>query len=169
MRVVSPLVSKTDRYSSILYTLAINLLEFTLGSSDKIPYSKVIANKVVELKKGGVSVKDILAAIQKFQNAPSSSATFYKLYGPDMAEVQASQVSQVGSKVIEQALAGDFKSQELFLRSKGGWSPNATINVDEVDGPADEDTSAIDDLMTLISGGGTKEIEADPDANSPKA
>ena len=51
---------------------------------------------------------------------------------------------------MQQALDGDFKSQELFLRSKGGWSPNSTVNEQEQDVDADEDESAIDALMTLL-------------------
>lgn len=121
-----------------------------MGSSDKIPYSKVIANKVVDGVKSGVSIKDIVASVQSLQNAPSSTVTFYKLYGNLIAETRAEIVGKVGSKVIEQALAGDFKSQELFLRSKGGWSPNATISIDELDGPVDEDTNGIDALMVLL-------------------
>ena len=117
---------------------------------DKIPYSEVIAKKVREGIRSGVSVKDILSSIQKYQNAPSSTATFYKLYGEDIAEEKASIVGAVGSVVVQQALEGDFKSQELFLRSKGGWSPTQT-NV-EVEGTEDPDTdeSAIDSLMTLL-------------------
>jgi hypothetical protein len=56
----------------------------------------------------------------------------------------------VGNKVVQQALEGDFKSQELFLRSKGGWSPNSTLNEQEQDTEADMDESAIDALMTLL-------------------
>lgn len=117
---------------------------------DKIPYSEVIAKKVREGIRSGVSVKDILSSIQKYQNAPSSTATFYKLYGEDIAEEKASIVGAVGSVVVQQALDGDFKSQELFLRSKGGWSPNSTLNENEQETDADTDESAIDALMTLL-------------------
>ena len=59
-------------------------------------------------------------------------------------------LKQFGKKVIDQALEGDFKSQELFLRSKGGWSVSSTnVEVEqEVDPDADE--SAIDTLMALL-------------------
>jgi hypothetical protein len=97
-----------------------------------------------------VSVKDILASIQKYQNAPSSTATFYKLYGQDIADTKSSIVGQIGSVVIQQALEGDFKSQELFLRSKGGWSPTSTVNEQELSEDPDTDESAIDSLMTLL-------------------
>jgi hypothetical protein len=56
----------------------------------------------------------------------------------------------VGKKVIDQALEGDFKSQELFLRSKGGWSPTQTnIEVEQETDP-DLDESAADTLLTLL-------------------
>lgn len=115
-----------------------------------LPYSAVIAKKVREGIRSGVSVKDILSSIQKYQNAPSSTATFYKLYGEDIAEEKASIVGAVGSVVIQQALDGDFKAAELFLRSKGGWSPTQTQVEVEGTEDADTDESAIDALMNLL-------------------
>ena len=119
-------------------------------SIQEIKYSEVIAKKVKEGIRSGVSVKDIMASIQKYQNAPSSSATFYKLYGNDIAETRADIVGQVGSVVVQQALDGDFKAAEFYLRSKGGWSPTQTNIEVEADGSPDEDLSAIDSLMTLL-------------------
>ena len=119
-------------------------------SIQAIPYSEVIAKKVREGIRNGVSVKDIMASIQKYQNAPSSTATFYKLYGQDIADVKSEIVGQVGSVVIQQALDGDFKAAELFLRSKGGWSPTSTVNEQELTEDPDTDESAIDSLMTLL-------------------
>ena len=100
-----------------------------------------------------------MASIQKYQLAPSSTATFYKLYGEDIAQERADIVGQIGSVVIQQALDGDFKAAEFYLRSKGGWSPTQT-NI-EVEGPADadEDTGAIDSLMTLLG----KNTDGTPD------
>jgi len=115
-----------------------------------LPYSAVIAKKVREGIRSGVAVKDILSSIQKYQNAPSSTATFYKLYGEDIAEEKASIVGAVGSVVIQQALDGDFKAAELFLRSKGGWSPTQTQVEVEGTEDADTDESAIDSLMNLL-------------------
>ena len=117
---------------------------------EPLPYSEVIAKNVRKGIRNGVAIKDILASIQKYQNAPSSSATFYKLYGGDIAEERAEIVGQIGSVVIQQAMDGDFKSQELYLRSKGGWSPTQTNIEVEADSNPDEDTSAIDSLMTLL-------------------
>jgi len=128
-------------------------------SIQPLPYSEVIAKKVREGIRSGVSVKDILASIQKYQNAPSSTATFYKLYGQDIADTKATIVGQVGSVVIQQALEGDFKSQELFLRSKGGWSPTSTVNEQELSEDPDTDESAIDSLITLLG-------KKSPDATS---
>ena len=118
--------------------------------TDKIEYSEVIAKKVRQGIANGVAVKDIMASIQKYQNAPRSMATFYKLYGQDIADTKADIVGQVGSVVIQHALDGDFKAAELFLRSKGGWSPTQTINETELTDDPDTDESAIDSLMTLL-------------------
>ena len=117
---------------------------------DKIKYSENIAKAVRSGIRNGVAVKDIMASIQKYQQAPSSSATFYKLYGADIAAERAEIVGQVGSVVIQQALDGDFKAAELFLRSKGGWSPTQTNVEVESSSDPDEDVSAIDSLMTLL-------------------
>ena len=117
---------------------------------DKLKYSETIAKAVRQGIRNGVAVKDIMASIQKYQQAPSSSATFYKLYGDDIAAERAEIVGMIGSVVIQQALDGDFKAAELFLRSKGGWSPTQTNVEVESSSDPDEDVSAIDSLMTLL-------------------
>lgn len=119
-------------------------------SYDKIEYSEVIAKNVRKGIRSGVAIKDIMASIQKYQNAPRSMATFYKLYGEDIAEVRADIVGQIGDVVVQQALDGDFKAAEFYLRSKGGWSPNSTVNEVEQDTDPDMDDSAIDTLMSLL-------------------
>ena len=65
-------------------------------------------------------------------------------------------MSQIGSRVYDQAINGDvkdaatYKSQELALRAKAGWSPQNTVN--EVDQEVDPelDASAADQLMNLL-------------------
>jgi hypothetical protein len=115
-----------------------------------LPHKKAIANRIRKMIRDGVAMKDIMVSIQDLQDAPSSFATFYKIYGQDIAQERSDIVGMVGNKVVQQALEGDFKSQELFLRSKGGWSPNSTLNEQEQDTEADMDESAIDALMTLL-------------------
>ena len=119
-------------------------------SNKEIPYSEVIAKKVKEDTRNGVLVKDTMAYIQRYQNAPKSSATFYKLYYKDIAETRAETFGAIGSVVVQQALDGCFKSQELVLRSKGGWSPTQTNIEVEADVSPDEDMSAVDTMMTLL-------------------
>lgn len=111
-------------------------------------YDKKVENAIVNGILGGVSINDILASIQHYQNAPRNTTTLYKHYGNVIAKTRADLNGRVGKKVIEQALQGDFKSQELFLRSKAGWSPQSTelnVQADE-----DSDTSALDTLMKLL-------------------
>jgi hypothetical protein len=115
-----------------------------------LPYKKAIANRIRKMIRDGVAMKDIMVSIQELQDAPSSFATFYKTYGQDIAQERSDIVGKVGNVVVQQALDGDFKSQELFLRSKGGWSPNSTLNENEQETDADTDESAIDALMTLL-------------------
>lgn len=114
-----------------------------------LPYSERIGNKVREGILSGLNVKQIFGSIQSFQNAPASMTTFYKLYRQDMDEERAKIVGQVGKKVIDQALAGDYKSQEFFLRSRGDWSPQSTETVVEADS-TDEDVSAINSLLAAL-------------------
>jgi hypothetical protein len=62
----------------------------------------------------------------------------------------------VGKRVIDQALYGDvqdgitWKSQELFLRSKGGWSPSNTVNEVEQEIDPEVDEAATETLMNLL-------------------
>lgn len=119
-------------------------------SIPKKPYSEIIAKKVRMDTRNGVLVKDTIGSIQKYQNAPSSTSTFYKLYGRCISETKAEIVGAIGSVVVQQALDGDFKSQEFYLRSKGGWSPNSTLNEVEQTQDPDTDESAIDSLLGLL-------------------
>jgi len=114
-------------------------------------YNKPVANHLKKCIEGGVSVKDMLAsAIGKFQNCPQNMTILYKIYGSYMAEVRAEIVGSIGESLIARAKAGDFKSQEFYLRSKGGWSPSNTVNeVEHTDDP-DEDSGAIDLLMAKL-------------------
>ena len=125
-------------------------------------YSEVIAKRVVAGIKNGVAVRDILGSIQKYQDAPSSTATFYKLYGNLIAETKADIVGEIGNVVVNAARGGDFKAAEFFLRSKGGWSPNSTVNEVEQDVDPDLDESAIDSLMSLLG----KEVEPDEETDN---
>jgi len=117
----------------------------------KLKYSEPVAKYIRKAVADGVQIKDILATINKrYQNAPRNNAMLYKLYGGDIAEARADIVAQVGSVLVQQALNGHFPSQDLFLRSKGGWSPKETQQQEEVTGDADENSSAINSLMALL-------------------
>lgn len=118
--------------------------------AEKLKYSKDVEKHILNGLQGGVSVKQILASMQHLQNSPKSMTTLYKTYGVLMETERARINGAVGKKVIDQALNGDFKSQELFLRSKAGWSPTQTIVETEQDAEDDYDTSAADMLMGLL-------------------
>ena len=113
-----------------------------------------IANRVKEMTRAGVSVRDIFGAIQSYADAPASMTSFYKYYRQDMDEVRAETVEKIGNKVVDQALEGDYKSQELYLRSKGGWSPQETQNSKEAESEMEEAESAIDALARLLGKNG---------------
>ena len=99
---------------------------------------------------GGVGIRDMIASMQHLQDAPKSLSTMYSTYGDTIHAERARINGQVGKKVIDQALEGDFKSQELFLRSKGGWSPTQTVVEAEQDTDPEYDESAVDVMMGLL-------------------
>lgn len=118
--------------------------------ADKLPYSKNIEKHILECIQGGVGIRQMIASMQHLQNAPKSLSTLYKIYGNFIEAERAKLNGAVGKKVIDQALEGDYRSQELFLRSKGGWSPTNTVVEQEQETDPDMDESAIDTLMALL-------------------
>ena len=118
--------------------------------ADPLPYSKNIEKHILECIQGGVGIRQMIASMQHLQNAPKSLSTLYKIYGNFIEAERAKLNGMVGKKVIDQALEGDFKSQELFLRSKGGWSPTQTNIEVEQDTDPDMDESAVDIMLSLL-------------------
>lgn len=121
-----------------------------MSQNEKLPYSKLVEKHILECIQGGVGIRQMIASMQHLQHAPKSLSTMYKIYGNFIEAERAKINGAVGKKVIDQALAGDFKSQELFLRSKGGWSPTHTVNEVEQDVDPDMDESAVETLMALL-------------------
>jgi hypothetical protein len=124
-------------------------------ASNQLRYSKTVEKHILDCIEGGVGIRDMIASMQHLQDAPKSLSTLYKIYGDFIHKERARINGAVGKRVIDQALYGDpkdgitFKSQELFLRSKGGWSPTQTVETTEaID--EDMDESAINTLMTLL-------------------
>lgn len=118
--------------------------------ADALPRNEKIATYVRKAIKAGVSIKDIMGSIQKYQFAPKSTNGLYKVYGQDIAASRAKVVEEIGSMVIQQAKDGHFDSQKFYLQSKGGWSPNSTVNEVESDGEGADGEAAVDTLMTLL-------------------
>ncbi len=122
-----------------------------MASLAKLSYSEPVAKYVRQAVQDGVQIKDILATVNKrYQNAPRNNAMLYKLYGGDIAEARAEITQRVGNVVIEQALNGHYPSQELFLRSKAGWSPKSTEVAEEGAGDDGRTSGAINTLRTLL-------------------
>ncbi|CAB4124974.1 hypothetical protein UFOVP59_63 [uncultured Caudovirales phage] len=114
-----------------------------------IPHKMEIATAIRRQIAAGVAMRVILDDIQQYKDSPTSMNTMYKTYRSDIADARARIQEEMGNVVINAARDGDWKAAELFLRSKGGWSPTQTII--EAD-PEDEtsDTGAIDDLLALL-------------------
>lgn len=118
--------------------------------ADKLPYSKNIEKHILECIQGGVGIRQMIASMQHLQNAPKSLSTLYKIYGNFIEAERAKLNGMVGKKVIDQALEGDYRSQEFFLRSRGGWSPTQTNIEVEQDTDPDMDESAVDIMLSLL-------------------
>lgn len=119
--------------------------------AQKLPKNPNIARKVREGIAGGVSVQQIFKSVLHMKNAPQSYTTFYKLYREDMDDVKFSLDAKVGKTVIDQALEGDFKAAEFYLRSRAGWSPSSHVQQEEV-GAEDEETEGVVNRLTGLLG-----------------
>lgn len=110
-----------------------------------------IASVVRKKAAAGVPVVEIFASIQNYQNAPGALATFYKYYRQDMDEARGEITEKIANKVIEKAIkSDDFKAQELWLTTKGGWSKQQTNTVVEVEENEEEKTNALNTLLTKL-------------------
>ena len=128
---------------------------------EALPYSKDVEKHILTCIEGGIAIKQMIASMQHLQSAPKSLGTMYKIYGSFIESERAKINGMVGKKVIDQAMMGDFKSQELFLRSKGGWSPTHTVNEVEQETDPELDISASDQLMSLLGFEPDEEPEED--------
>ena len=109
-----------------------------------------IASAVRKKAAAGVPVVEIFASIQNYQNAPGSVQTFYKYYKEDLDAARGEVTEALGSKVIQQAKNGDFKSQELWLTTKGGWSKQNTNTTVDIPAGEDEANSALENLLSKL-------------------
>ena len=109
-----------------------------------------IAAVVRKKAAAGVPVVEIFASIQDYQNAPGSIQTFYKYYKEDLDAARGEVTEALGSKVIQQAKNGDFKSQELWLTTKGGWSKQNTNTTVDIPAGEDEANSALENLLSKL-------------------
>jgi len=122
----------------------------------KLPYNDEIAKRVKELVRAGVPIRSIFSEIQKYQDAPGSYTTFYKLYKMDMEMARGAAVEAIGNKVVDQAINGDpeagntWKAREFYLRTQGGWTPKEAVETREVGSDAEEEESAINALMKAL-------------------
>ena len=116
---------------------------------DALPHRAYIAKEIRRLIRDGVGIRVIIDSIQKYDDAPKSLSTMYKIYGQDIAEERASFQSYLGGKAREHIENGSERILELALRSKAGWNPTEKVQqVDDDD--LDENTSAIEELMGLL-------------------
>lgn len=123
---------------------------------ERLNYSKLVEKHILQCIQGGIGIRQMIASMQHLNDAPKSLSTLYKHYGNFIEAERAKINGAVGKKVIEQALEGDFRSQEFFLRSRGGWSPKETVETADAT-EEDYDESAVDALMALLG----KSEEAD--------
>ena len=125
-------------------------------TTQKLEYNPEIAKVVRHNAATGVTLKDTFQGIQHMAWAPASMTTFMKLYKNDWYSTKADIAAKIGNRVVTQAIEGDidhpatFKSQELYLRSHGGWSPKSTESTTEAVDEVDEAENAVASLMKLL-------------------
>lgn len=117
------------------------------------PYKRKehVAKRLTGLIDNGVTMATILDTLSaEFgTDIPSSSSTFYKVYGDDIAKARASFADWLGNKARQRIDEGSDRILELALRSKAGWKPQESIEVTEGDG-SHEGSSALDVLMEKL-------------------
>ena len=118
----------------------------------KLKHSKHIAKKVRELIGNGVSITVILDSIQKYQEAPRSTNTLYKIYADDIAEARAEFHGYLGKKAMERIEEGSDAVLIHALKTKAGWSEKIVVEERDSDEP-DENTDAISTLAVLLGRG----------------
>ena len=125
---------------------------------NQLPYNSEIA-KVVREYAPHVTEKEILSMIQQYAGAPTTRNTFMKYYGEDWYGARSKVTKDIGSKVVNQALNGDpespttYKSQEFYLRTRGGWTPKTIEETREVGTEEEESESAVEALMKALGKG----------------
>ena len=82
---------------------------------EALPYSKLVEKHILECIQGGVGIRQMIASMQHLQDAPKSLSTMYKIYGNYIEAERAKINGSFGKKVIDQALAGDFKLKSCFF------------------------------------------------------
>lgn len=130
---------------------------------NQLHYNSEIGKKVRECSAAGLTLKDTMAEIQSYAWAPRSPNSFYKYYSEDWYGPRNEITRKIGNRIAEQAINGDpaepvtFKSQELWQRTQGGWTPKTVEETREVGNEADEEESAVAALMEALG----KSVEED--------
>ena len=123
---------------------------------NKLHYNSEIGKKVRECSAAGLTLKDTMAEIQSYAWAPRTTNSFYKYYSEDWYGPKNDITRKIGNKVANQAIDGDptepvtFKSQELWLRTQGGWTPKTVEETREVGTDPEEEESAVEALMKAL-------------------
>ena len=153
-------------------TIASNPKTARKKSARALPISKAIENKIIAGIEGGVRMVDILASVQHMQYAPKSISSLYNVYGHIIKTKQAELKGLVGKRVIDHALTGKMEDKstqwaaELYLRSRGDWSPTSTNIEVEQDIDPDLDENAADKLLAMLGKNFTPDSDDDDEETS---
>lgn len=94
------------------------------------------AAQVVEVEK----LSAMLTVEQMGDYFGVGQTTMFEIFNrqPEVAEAyhkgRARVIGAIAQNLIQKALGGDYKSQELYLCTKGGWKKNAAVDVTSSDG-----------------------------------
>ena len=114
-----------------------------------LKHRKTIENHVRKGIRNGATIQQILDRISHMAEAPQTTATLYKIYGPAIEEERADFSDFVGGAVRQKIQEGDSKIIEFTARSKLGWNPS--VKIEEVDAEdEDKDNDAVSRLAALL-------------------
>lgn len=130
------------------------------------------AQVTIDLKRmvrSGLTMTVILDTLREKYGTkiPTNLKTLYNIYGGDIATARAELHEMVADEVLRRAVdrkdeegnrvAGSDRLLEFVARSKLGWNPIQTVQVNELEELSpDENTSAVEELANMLNRSKTK-------------
>jgi len=119
-----------------------------------LKYRKDIEKRIVAGIKANLTIQAILDSIAHMNEAPTSTSSLYRIYGPAIEEARFDNQMYIGGALNQKVQEGDSKIIEFLARTKMGLNP--TTQVREVE-EGEENKDALSRLAQLLGKGDTDE------------